>query len=129
MKPNVVTVEERQYKAGAWVGRNESGRIPIGDSVVILPDEASNKIGKLGLIEAPEQMVERHSLGSETGIIVAVGEGAFEWNSDRTRPFKGRKPTPGDRVHFARYSGRVLVGKDGKSYRIMSDNCVAAIEE
>ena len=49
------------------------------------------------------------------------------WNSDRTRPFAGKKPEPGNRVVFNRYAGRVLRGTDGKMYRLMTDNCIGAI--
>lgn len=128
MRPKIVTTEQSHFIAGQWAGANESGWNPIGDSILILPDEASEKIGKSGLLVAPANVTERQSLASETGLVIAVGEGAYEWNADRTRPFKGRKPEPGDHVCFARYAGRVYIGDDGKSYRVMTDNCVAAIK-
>lgn len=128
MRPKVVTTEHGHFDEASWSGRNESGLIPIGESVVVLPDEASEKIGKAGLLIATEETKARQSLASETGLVVAVGEGAWEWNADRTRPFKGRKPIPGDRVCFARYAGRIHIGDDDRSYRVMSDNCIAAIQ-
>lgn len=128
MTPKIVTAEQSHFIAGQWDGENRSGLIPIGDSVIILPDEASDKIGKSRLLVAPTDVTERQSLASETGLVVAVGEGAYEWNADRTRPFKGRKPEPGDHVCFARYAGRIHIGDDGKSYRVMTDSAVAAIK-
>lgn len=129
MQPKLIKTEQAQYVQSEWDGTDTSGLIPIGDHVLILPDAASTKAGTKGLIELPDDQVERMSLASESGIIVAIGDDAYFWNADRTRPFGGTRPKPGDHVMFERYAGRVMRGRDGKHYRLMSDNAVGAIME
>lgn len=107
-----------------WNGTNDSGWQPIGDRVLILPDQAAEVVRGIHL---PQDVVERHSLAAEAGVLVALGDGAFEWNSDRVTPFTGRKPVPGDRVHIHRYSGQLIMGKDGINYRVLDSQEVGAI--
>lgn len=129
MTPKVVKTEHATYTARSWTGADTSRIRPIGDTVVVLPDEASEKIGQKGLIVAPTDVVDRMSEAAESGIIVAVAEGAFVWSADRMRPYEGIKPKPGDRVHFARYTGQKVLGADGAMYRVMVDKSVLAIIE
>lgn len=127
MIPKVVKTEHAAYKVREWAGTDTSRLTPIGDTVIVLPDEAADKVGAKGLIVAPTDVVERMSEAAETGIIVAIAEGAFVWSADRMRPFEGTKPKPGDRIHFARYTGQKVIGADGLTYRVMVDKSVLAI--
>lgn len=127
MQPRLVKTEQAQYEKAEWTGSNLSGRTPIGDMVIVLPDPAAETVGELGVLHSPEEFKQRMTQASETGVVVAVGEGAFVWSADRARPFEGRKPQPGDRVDFARYAGRIVIGQDGKSYRLMTDSCISSI--
>lgn len=125
MKDNrVLKTEVAQYDAGEWDGKDTSGITPWADKVLVLTDKASEKVGKLGLIHAPDKSTEVASMATETGIIVAMGSEAFFWNSDRTRPVTGPKPKVGDRIIFERYAGRDNRGLDGITYRLMSDSAV-----
>jgi chaperonin GroES len=81
-----------------------------------------------GSILLPPDVVERFTMGSETGVIVKCGGGAFLLNEDMT-PWTGTKPAPGDRVYVEKYSGKQIRGTDGKVYRLMSYNCVGAVYE
>ena len=114
-----------QYVESAWDGENRSVHEPIGDSVLVLPDKAATKTA--GGIELPDSMRETHSLAAESGVIVALGEGAWTWNRDRTRRFEGKKPVVGQRVSFERYAGTEIIGDDGEMYRSMSDGCIHTI--
>jgi len=82
-----------------------------------------------GGIAIPEQMQERAQLAGSTGVLIEVGEDAFSWNFDRSRPWQGYKPVAGDRVYFDRYAGKIILGKDGVEYRIMDDKCIGGIEK
>ncbi len=115
-----------QYSENAWTGENVSGIEPIGDQVLILPDKAVEKTQ--GGVLLPENLQDTHSLAAETGIIAAIGDGAWSWNMDRTRRFEGRKPEIGQRVCFVRYSGTEVIGDDGEIYRCMSDSCVSGVK-
>jgi len=115
------------YDVVEWDGKNGSKVQPIGDFVLVLPDQAAEKTTG-GIITGSDDERERVSLASETGVIVALGDTAFVWNSDRTRAFTGKKPKVGDRVFFARYSGQQHTGKDGKFYMLMFDKSIAGFE-
>lgn len=129
MRPKLVTTERgAQYVPQHWAGDNTSGWRPIGDTVLVLPDIGAETAGTSGSIYLPGDIQERNSLASESGVIVAIGDGAFVRNSARTGTFVGTAPEPGDRIIFARYSGRVVQGADGSTYRMMSDDCIAGVQ-
>lgn len=115
-----------QYVQSKYAGKNESGVAPVGDSVLILIDDSVTKTA--GGIELPENLQEHHKAAAETGVMVAVGEGAFKYSSDRAREFVGRKPKAGDRVYYQRYAGQIVIGQDGLEYRVMTDKCIAGID-
>lgn len=127
MQPKLIKTELAQYTPAVWTGKNESGYLPIGDMVIILTDQVASKTG--GGIELPDDMLERLNLAAETGVVAAVGEGAFTWSHDRKRPFSGRKPHIGDKVFIERYSGQLLTGNDGLKYRLLVDKQVGALKE
>ena len=129
MRPKLISTELADYVPAAWGGKDTSGIIPLGDNVLILPDISAETAGKAGVIYLPEDQQDRQSLGAETGIVVAIGPQAWAWNADRTREYVGRKPIVGDRVIFNRYAGRVHVGHDKQTYRLMTDNCIGGMFE
>ena len=129
MKSRLTKTEQAIYDKAEWDGVNASGAKPLGDLVLILPDTASEKIGAMGILVQTDDRRESMSLASESGVIIAVGDGAFMWSRDRMKPFTGIKPKPGDRVFYRRYAGQIMIGDDGKSYRYMSDNEIGMIEE
>lgn len=113
-----------QFEAAEWKGENLSGINPIGDQVLVLPDKAPDKTSG-GVFVG--HLAETQSLAAESGVLVAVGDGAWSWNMDRTRRFEGNKPKIGDRVCFVRYSGTEAIGDDGETYRICSDSSITGI--
>ena len=126
LSQKVIKTSLAEYKPGVFTGNNESGWEPIGDKVMVLTDQVpDNSSG--GIIYTDEHK-EHMSLAAETGILVAVGEGAWKWNSDRTRPFEGRRPQPGDFVYIQRYAGAAVMGNDQQLYRLMDESCVAAMK-
>jgi co-chaperonin GroES (HSP10) len=126
LNPKVLAVRRAEFIPAPFFGKNESGCKPIGDRVLIRPDIAAAKSGS---IELPQDVVERAQLASSSGVIVECGEGAFSWNSDRTRPFDGEKPKTGDRVYFDRYAGKVILGDDGAEYRLMDDVAIGGVHK
>lgn len=125
MEAKLLKTTQAEYVQGRFSGANESGYRPIGERILVLPDEAAAKSS--GNVIIPDDVQERQSYAAETGIIIALGDTAFLWNSDRTRKFEGERPKPGDRVFFDRYSGGVLKGNDGKLYRFMDDKAIGAV--
>jgi len=124
MQPKRIQAASFEYVEAEFDGNNQSGFTPLADSVIVLcdvaPDQTSGKLFITADVQLKQQMM------AETGVIVAIGEGAFQWLSDRTRPWIGHRPEVGERIVFERYAGREQTGLDGKQYRIMSDRCIAA---
>lgn len=123
--PKIVT-ELGEFDVEPWNGINESGYVPEGERVLLLPDQAAARTA--GGIMLPEDLRERVSMASETGVLVAIGPEAFKWNADRTRRREIDPPEAGTRVFFERYSGGILHGKDGRIYRVADDKTIGAIE-
>ncbi len=113
-----------QYAPAVWNGKNESGWIPAGDRVLVKPDKAAEKVGSIVMTDANQELTQ---LAAESGVLVALGDDAFVWNSDRTRKLEGVKPKPGDRVGFQRYAGAQVFGDDGELYFFMSDHSIGAV--
>lgn len=126
MQPKILKTENANFDATEWSGKNESGAQPIGDHVLVMPDKASEFLGKSKTLIAPEDLRARNSLAAETGILVACGTDAFAFTADRNR-WEGEKPKPGDRIYYQRYAGQILVGDDDETYRCMSSSCVGAV--
>lgn len=99
---------------------NASGIYPIEYRVVILLDEAPEKIGS---ILVPKDVKERNDLAQVQGVLVAVGGLAFSVDGN---PWPDQ-PKVGDRVMIAKYSGVDADGKDGRKYRVAHDKDVCAV--
>ena len=127
MEPKLLKVGDFTFEKAEFCGRNESGFLPIGDKVLVLPDRAAEKT--MGGLYQPAEIIERNTLAAETGVLVALGFDAFLWSSDRMRKWEGPRPKVGQRVYMQRYSGQVMLGADARFYRIMDDKCIGAIEE
>lgn len=127
MKSRVLATQEVRYIPATWDGTNKSGIIPLGDTVIIKVDRADEKIGKTGLLIAAPSMQKAHDRAGQTGVVVAIGDGAFIWTGDRSRPWAGRKPELGDRVFFGRYSGEPWQGDDNEVYVVLTDTQIHAI--
>lgn len=126
MQPRLLkSSQKHEFVPAEYSGRNESGYQPMGDNVLVIPDQASEQTS--GNITLTPEYIERATLAAETGVIVALGTEAFRWIADRSREWAGLKPQVGDRVYVQRYSGQLLLGDDQKIYRIMSDTCIAAV--
>lgn len=125
MQEKLLKTTQAEYIPGVWDGKNTSGIVPVGDRVVVMPDVAADKSS--GNVWLDPRAVERATMASESGVLVAIGEGAWVWNSDHTRPFEGRKPKIGERVTFQRYSGQLSLGLDNKLYRVMDADVIGGI--
>lgn len=115
-----------QYVTTDYNGSNQSGWQPVGDSVLVMCDKPVEKTA--GGILLTQTAQESHRAAAESGVIAAVADGAFLWTGDRTQKFTGTRPKPGDHVAFTRYAGQLIIGKDGIEYRLMTDNCIGAVD-
>lgn len=104
---------------------NPSGIIPIDLRVLVLQDAPDEK---KGLIIMPDSVKEKEKFAQVKGIIIAVGENAWEEASARSAAF--RRPRPGDRVIIGKYAGIKVTGVDGVDYQLMNDeDVIARLEE
>lgn len=123
MKPRLIKKGQAEYIPATWNGTNESGRVPMGKNVLVLMDTCSPMSS--GGLMLPENVIEQNTLASESGVIVAVGSNAFRRHDDGT-VWDGEKLEPGERVDVIKYSGIEIRGADGKLYRSMGYECIAA---
>lgn len=127
MQPKLFKTTLAEFEKAKWTGKDTSGLHPLGDRVLVLPDKSAERTS--GGVELPPDVTARHTLAAEAGVVVAVGDGAFTWNSDKATPYLGKKPVPGDRVAIERYSGQLFHGLDGQVYRLMESACIGALIE
>lgn len=121
LPPKFIVTQFGTYTGAAWTGQNESGWEAACDKVLVLPDQAVDKIGSIVMTD---QNVENQGMAATTGIIVACGPQAFAFDSDRLVKWVGERPGPGWRVAFVKYSGQEHMGDDGKMYRMMQDRSI-----
>lgn len=98
---------------------NESGILPVGETILVLPDEIETTTAS-GIVKVTEANLEREQLAQVDGVVIAVSDLAW-----RDEP--GPRAKVGDRVIFAKYAGMVRKGKDGKTYRMINDTDVKAV--
>jgi co-chaperonin GroES (HSP10) len=99
---------------------NPSGLDPRGWKVVVQPEEVKKVTS--GGVHLPDETTERWGAAMTRGVVLAVGPNAFE-------RFKEPHPKAGDLVTVPRYGGMEFKGVDGKDYRILNDEDVAAVVE
>lgn len=127
MEPKLLKTVHAEYVPATYNGVNTSGWQPVGDLVLVLPDTIATKTS--GGVELPQDIAERMQLAAITGTVVALGDEAFRWNADRTRPFEGVKPTEGSRVIFEKYAGKPILGEDGRQYRFLDDKSIGGMKK
>jgi len=96
---------------------NSSGIHPKGDRILLKPDTIE-EVTQGGIILIDES-VQQGAMAQVVGVLVA--HGADCW-SDYEEPFA----KIGERVMFAKYGGKVTLGKDGVQYRLMNDIDITA---
>lgn len=125
MRARLLNTKVGQYEMVEWDGVNRSGIRPLGEEVLVLSDKAVEQTR--GGIILTASVAETQGAAAQTGVIVAIGDDAWTWNTSRTKPFNGARPKAGDRVVFQRYSGIVLLGLDGVEYRLMTDSTIGGM--
>jgi len=125
MQPKILSIKKAEYLPALYHGKNESGCTPLGDRVLVMPDRAASTVGGLHI---PDDIRDRAQLSGSTGVIVELGDDAFKWNFDRSRPWEGYRPQAGDRIYFDRYAGKEILGDDGMTYRLMDDKCIGGVQ-
>ena len=99
---------------------NESGIIPCGHYILILPDDVEKK-SKGGIILANET-VDNAERDTTQGTLVAVGPIGWAEFGDGTN-----WASPGDHVSFGKHAGRDMPGIDGQKYILMNCADVLAV--
>lgn len=129
MRERVLATDVASYEEAELTDYTAHGFKPVSDQIVVWRDVSARTAGKKGLIHLPDQAIETMNLATQSGILVAKGEGAFVWTSDRMREYVGFKPEIGDRVIFPRYAGKIHMGNDGRNYLFMDDKAVLSVME
>ena len=125
MQPKLLKTGVSEYEQAPFDGENKSGLQSIGEKVLIMIDQVGEKTK--GGITLTHEMRDRQNMAAETGIIAAIGDDAFTWSADKSRPWGGYRPKVGDCVYIERYSGALFPGDDGMAYRVLDDRCIGAV--
>lgn len=98
--------------------KNLSKIKPVEFKIIVDLDEVESQT-KGGII-IPISLKEKKQMVQVLGTLIAIGGNAFE---------EWKKPVPkiGDRVYVARAAGYVVKGADGKEYKLMNDQDIAAL--
>ena len=86
---------------------NPSGITPLFDRVLLLPLDIVEKT-EWGFVLGTEENTEREQMANTTGQLIALGADC------PSNELLGKK------VIFAKYSGLLYTGKDGKKYRMIN---------
>lgn len=111
------------YLPVQYPGRNVSGLKPYGKTILVAVDEFAT-VSAAG-VHMIDTHVEKMTASSTSGCIFALGAEAFRLFEDGT-VWKGDVPVVGERVYFERYAGQLVMGHDGKTYRLMDYRAIAA---
>ena len=103
---------------------NTSGIKIKGVRVLVRPFDVKGTFGDL--IQMPDDMKAREELAATEGILVDVGQCAWQ---EEIAAGRGPDAEVGDHVIFARYAGQTREGKDGNKYRIINDEDIIAVME
>src|SRR3990167_8220348 len=102
MKLFLIKTELAEYEPAEWTKENRQPVKPIGDNVLVLADKVRDQTR--GGVHLPIDSVDKLNRAAESGVVIDLGDDAFRWNADRTKPFAGERPSTGTRVCFGRYS-------------------------
>lgn len=90
-------------------GPNETGLHPLGHAVLVEPDESQLS----SIIALPQEQKEKELMNMTIGRLVEIGPSAW---MDEPAP----RAFPGEMVVISKFAGAVVVGKDGKPYRMVN---------
>lgn len=99
---------------------NTSGLEVRGHRILVLPEVLEEK-SEGGIIVKVAGYGDRDQMAQVKGKVISVGNTAY---ADQVEPWAA----VGDDVVFAKYSGTIYKGKDGKEYRVISDLDIVGVE-
>lgn len=91
-------------------------------NVVVIPEEIETKTA--GGLYLPEQKKDEDQAATMRGRLVATSPLAFNYDN---WPEGAEKPRAGDAILFAKYGGILIMGADGKEYRVLKDRDIMAV--
>ncbi len=100
---------------------NPSGIIPTEYKILVLPDDVPEKTA--GGILVPIWARDQRQGACQTGTIIDMADEAYSFIEGEGV----RRPVVGERVAYTKYAGMIILGKDGKNYKLMNDKDVAAV--
>lgn len=110
------------YKPLPTLSELNPGVKPVEFNVLVLVCELAEQ--SRGGIIIIDDAKDREELGGIEGMLVAASPMAFRFDE---APADMAWPKPGDRVTFTKWAGVVVMGDDGKRYRLMKDKDITGI--
>ena len=96
--------------------------IPLLHTILIKPDEVETKTAS-GIV-IPDMVTDKERKAVETGVVISIGFRAFvDYGGDPTLL------SVGDRIAYARYSGKAIKDSDGSEYLLVNDiDCLSKLQ-
>ena len=110
-----------------WSGKNTSGYQALDFKVLVKRDKVEPTSG---LIEIPQEAVDKERWNVPEGVIVSAGDQAFRTNRvrrDGTPIYWEPKPKEGDRVIFQEFTGQEITGNDDEIYLWLTDKDIIGV--
>ena len=98
---------------------NESGILPTGGHLLVLPKEIEEKTA--GGIYLPQDARDKEQQAATEGTLIAIGKSAWTDLDDGNA-----WADVGDKISYARYAGVAMKGQDGQEYVLINDVDVLA---
>lgn len=99
--------------------RNPSGRKPVGHAVLVEPCDENLKTT---LIKIPDAVRARYQTIENEVRVIEVGSEA--WVEERVP-----RALPGQKVMITAFAGAMVMGKDGRQYRMINDRDIFCVIE
>lgn len=100
--------------------KNNSGWRPTGSAALLRAFELAEKKGRLVI---PDSVEQSFSTCDTMGIVVALGADCW------TKPGETPRAKIGDKVLFTQYTGGLIKGRDGYTYRMVPCHALYAVED
>jgi len=112
------------YKPLPKLSELDPGVAPVEFNVLVLCCELEDR--SRGGIILTDDAKEREELSGVEGMLVAASPMAFQFSE---APADMAWPKPGARVTFTKWAGVIVMGDDGRKYRLMKDKDITGIRK
>ena len=115
--------------------KNNSGWHPVGQAILLRATELEKTqekaAGGTGMIVVPDEVRKSSAAADIVGIVVEMGADCYAGTvgDSPNAPSQTPRCEVGDIVAFTKYTGAVIIGNDGYTYRMINAGAVYAVRD